>query len=110
MYSTPQGGVRVEVIVKDETVWVTQKAMAELFGVQIPAISKHLGNIYEEGELQQDSTLSKMEIVQNEGGRDVARLVDFYNLDAIISWANSAGRVTEEFSMVAFAKFAEKAI
>ena len=85
MYSTPQGGVRVEVIVKDETVWVTQKAMAELFGVQIPAISKHLGNIYEEGELQQDSTLSKMEIVQNEGGRDVARLVDFYNLDAIIS-------------------------
>lgn len=59
--------------------------MAELFDVQVPAISKHLTKIYEEGELQQSSTISKMETVQNEGAREVTRLVDFYNLDAIIS-------------------------
>ena len=59
--------------------------MAELFGVQAPAISKHLNNIYEEGELLASSTISKMEIVQEEGSRAVKRLVDFYNLDAIIS-------------------------
>ena len=59
--------------------------MAELFDVEVPAISKHLSNIYEEGELQPDATVSKMEIVQKEGNRQVKRKVDFYNLDAIIS-------------------------
>jgi hypothetical protein len=59
--------------------------MAELFDVGIPAISKHLSNIYEEGELQIDATVSKMEIVQNEGNRNIKRVLDFYNLDAIIS-------------------------
>ncbi|MDD7724444.1 MAG: virulence RhuM family protein [Bacteroidales bacterium] len=75
----------IQVLYKDETVWVTQKAMATLFDVGIPAISKHLANIFEEGELVKDATISKMEIVQEEGGRDVKRLTDFYNLDAIIS-------------------------
>ena len=59
--------------------------MAHLFGVNLPAISKHLKNIFEEGELEINSTVSKMEIVQNEGGREVKRSIDFYNLDAIIS-------------------------
>ena len=72
-------------MVKDETIWLTQKAMAELFDVEVPAISKHLANIYADGELQPDATVSKMEIVQTEGSRNVKRLVDFYNLDAIIS-------------------------
>ena len=85
IYSTPKENVLVDVVVKDENIWVTQKAMAELFGVKVPAISKHLKNIFEEGELQQKSTISKMEIVQSEGTRNIKRLVDFYNLDAIIS-------------------------
>lgn len=85
IYSTPEENVLVDVVVKDENIWVTQKAMAELFGVKVPAISKHLKNIFEERELQQESTISKMETVQNEGTRNIKRLVDFYNLDAIIS-------------------------
>ena len=85
IYSTPEENVLVDVVVKDENIWVTQKAMAELFGVKVPAISKHLKNIFEEGELQQEVVVSKMETVQNEGTRNIKRLVDFYNLDAIIS-------------------------
>ena len=85
IYSTPEENVSVNAVIQDETIWLTQKAMAELFGVNVPAISKHLTNIYEEEELRQDSTISKMEIVQNEGGRQVLRETSFYNLDAIIS-------------------------
>lgn len=75
----------VQVAYRDETIWATQKAMAQLFDVGVPAINKHLNNIYSEGELSQSSTISKMEIVQMEGSREVTRQVDFYNLDAIIS-------------------------
>lgn len=75
----------VQVAYRDETIWATQKAMAQLFDVGVPAINKHLNNIYTEGELSQSSTISKMEIVQKEGSREVTRQVDFYNLDAIIS-------------------------
>ncbi len=85
IYNTPEGHVSVSAVVKDEMIWLTQKAMAELFDVEVPAISKHLANIYADGELQPDATVSKMEIVQTEGSRNVKRLVDFYNLDAIIS-------------------------
>lgn len=84
-YSGSDGSIRVEVIVGYETVWLNQKSMAELFNVEIPAISKHIKNIYLEGELQEEATISKMEIVQTEGGRNVARTVDFYNLDTIIA-------------------------
>ncbi len=75
----------VQVVYRDETIWATQKAMAQLFDVGVPAINKHLNNIYSDGELSQSSTISKMEIVQMEGIREVTRQVDFYNLDAIIS-------------------------
>lgn len=75
----------VSVIFQDETFWLSQKGMAELFDVKTPAISKHLQNIYEEGELDRDATVSKMEMVQNEGGRTVHRMVEHYNLDAIIA-------------------------
>lgn len=61
IYSTAQEDVKIDVVVKDETIWLTQKSMAELFGVGVPAISKHLANIYEEGELSSDATISKME-------------------------------------------------
>ena len=85
IYNTVKASVWVEVIVKNETICLTQKNISELFGVEVPDISKHLTNIYAEGELQQEATISKMEIVQTEGNRSVKRLVDFYNLDAIIS-------------------------
>ena len=97
IYNVPTEDVTVNAIIKDETIWLTQKAMAELFGVEVPAISKHLANIFEEGELSVDSTVSKMEIVQQEGSRNVKRKVDFYNLDAIISvgYRVNSGRATQ---------------
>ena len=77
---------KVQVVVKDETLWCTQKAMAQLFGVGVPAISKHLKNIFTEGELNPDTTISKMETVVNRGIRgEVQELIDFYSLDAIIA-------------------------
>lgn len=86
IYDTPQENVKIDVVVKDETIWLTQKAMASLFDVQVPAISKHLKNIYSEGELSEHTTISKMETVVNRGFMgEVKELIDFYNLDAIIS-------------------------
>lgn len=75
----------IQVLYKDETVWATQKAMAALFDVGIPAVNKHLTNIFSDGELIKEATVSKMEIVQKEGSREVKRITEFYNLDAIIS-------------------------
>lgn len=78
----------IQVLYKDENIWATQKAMAELFDVGIPAISKHLKNIFEEGELQKDVVVSKMEITTQHGaieGKTQTSQVEFYNLDAIIS-------------------------
>ena len=85
LYPLPNNEGEVSALIKDDTIWLTQKSMAHLFGVNLPAISKHLKNIFEEGELEINSTVSKMEILQNEGGREVKRSIDFYNLDAIIS-------------------------
>ena len=86
LYSMPDADGKVQVVIKDETLWCTQKAMAQLFGVGVPAISKHLKNIFEEGELNPDTTISKMETVVNRGIRgEVNELIDFYSLDAIIA-------------------------
>ena len=85
LYSSPGGNIKVEVMYSGETFWLTQKRMAELFGVEVPAISKHLANIFESGELVQEATVSILEIVQKEGSRDVTRKMEFYNLDAIIA-------------------------
>lgn len=82
----PEDSGKVQVVIKDETIWCTQKAMAQLFGVGVPAISKHLKNIFEEGELSLEMTISKMETVINRGKRgEVNEFIDFYNLDAIIA-------------------------
>ncbi len=75
----------VEVMYADETIWCTQKAMATLFDVGVPAISKHLANVFETGELKEEATISKMETVQQEGNREVKRTVVMYKLDAIIA-------------------------
>jgi hypothetical protein len=85
LYNTPDGHIRVEVMYAGETFWLTQKRMAELFGVEVPAISKHLANIFESGELNLEATLSILETVQQEGARRVKRNMEFYNLDAIIA-------------------------
>ena len=85
LYKTDDDNIKIDTIFQNETIWLSQSQMAELFGVNIPAISKHLSNIYEEGELNRESTVSKMETVQNEGRRTVTRNKDFYNLDAIIA-------------------------
>lgn len=88
LYSLPDEEGKVQVIIKDETIWCTQKAMAQLFGVGVPAISKHLKNIFQEGELQKEVVVSKMEITTRHGamkGKTQTSSVDFYHLDAIIA-------------------------
>ena len=85
LYSSPDGNVRVEVIYSGETFWLTQKRMSELFGVEVPAISKHLANIYESGELLENSTISILETVQKEEAilgyqKSLAFAGDFYFL------------------------------
>ncbi|MNK17817.1 hypothetical protein D3C87_360140 [compost metagenome] len=85
IYDLPNNQVKVDVFVQDETLWLTQKAMAALFDVNVPAISKHLSNIFEENELNPEATISILETVQQEGNRNVKRNVEYYNLDAIIS-------------------------
>ena len=77
-YTSNEGDVNVEVFLKDETVWLTQKGISRLFGVNVPAISKHLANIYETGELRKKSTISILETVQNEGDRKVRRKMELH--------------------------------
>lgn len=85
LYATPEGKVKIEVFFQNETVWLTQKRMAELFNVSIPTINEHLKNIYNSSELSHKSTVRKFRIVQKEGDRNVQRDIEFYSLDAIIS-------------------------
>jgi hypothetical protein len=85
LYHNENGRVNITIKYENENFWLTQKQIAQLFGVEIPAISKHLSNIYEIGELQKHSTISIMETVQLEGNRNVKRTIEFYNLDAIIA-------------------------
>lgn len=86
IYKTPNGETQLDVTVHGETIWLTQRQIAELFGIKVPAISKHLKNIFESGELERDTTISKMETVVNRGFRGSSvEVIDHYNLDAILS-------------------------
>jgi len=85
LYQSDDGFVSVDVIFHDETFWLTQRVMAELFSVETPTINEHLKNIYNSDELQESSTIRKFRTVQKEGPREVSREVLFYNLDAIIA-------------------------
>jgi hypothetical protein len=85
LYETGQGRLRVDVLVQDETVWLTQKRMSELFGVDVRTISEHIRNIFNTHELEESATVRKIRTVQKEGVREVARELDFYTLDAIIA-------------------------
>ena len=98
LYQLPDDEGKVQVVIKDETIWATQKAMAALFDVGVPDISKHLKKKYETGELDKNTTISKMETVVNRGFRgEVPEEVDFYNLDAIIAvgYRVSSARATK---------------
>ena len=86
LYETDEGKINVDVILKDEIIWLTQKSMSELFDVNVPAINKHLNNIYEEKELDKNSTISKMEIVRKEGNRNVNRELEFLGLEGKTSF------------------------
>ncbi|MHB8336763.1 MAG: virulence RhuM family protein [Ignavibacteriaceae bacterium] len=85
LYTTETGNIIVEVLFSDETFWLSQKRMAELFGVEVHTINYHLKEIYASGELKEEATIRKIRIVQKEGTRDVSRVIDYYNLDSIIA-------------------------
>jgi len=85
IYQTEGGRTRIDVRLEDETVWLSQKLMAELFQKDVRTINEHIKNIYSEGELEPKATIRKFRIVQTEGARQVSRNVDFYNLEVIIS-------------------------
>lgn len=85
IYKTPDEQIAIDVQFDDETVWLTQKQMAELFNKNVMTINEHIKNIYKEQELEDNTTIRKSLIVQKEGKRDVKRQVLFYNLDVIIS-------------------------
>jgi hypothetical protein len=84
-YTTPDGKVSVEVLFQEETFWLSQKRMADLFGVEVNTVNYHLKEIFSSGELPEVTTIRKFRIVQTEGGRQVTRMIDLYNLDAIIA-------------------------
>lgn len=94
LYKTPNGDVKVEIFFHDENVWLTQKRMAELFGVGIPAVSKHLANIFAEGELQENSVISILETTADDGKKYQTK---YYNLDAILSvgYRVNSGQATQ---------------
>lgn len=85
LYETEEGNVNVDVILKDETIWLTQKSMAEVFDCSSDNVSLHLKNIFEDNELDKNSTTEKISVVRKEGNRNVNRELEFYNLDAIIA-------------------------
>ncbi len=85
IYQTEKGETKLEVRLENETVWLTQKLMAELFQTTVPNINMHLKNIFEEGELDASATIKDFLVVRMEGNREVSRSIEYYNLDAIIS-------------------------
>ena len=99
LYQVDDTNVCVSVIYKDETFWLTQRAMAELFDCSADNISLHLKNIYKEGELDEDSTAEIFSVVQKEGNRDVRRNAKCYNLDAIIAvgYRVNSKKATKEY-------------
>ncbi|TDE05134.1 cell filamentation protein Fic [Flavobacterium hiemivividum] len=85
LYTAPNGSIKVEAYIQDETIWLTQQKIADVFGVTKSTISEHLTNIFESGELEKEATVRKFRTVQKEGEREVTRNLEYYNLDAIIS-------------------------
>ncbi|MGC8560067.1 MAG: RhuM family protein [Phycisphaerae bacterium] len=97
LYRTTDGAMKVEITYLADTFWLSQRKIAELFAVDVRTVNEHLRNIYESGELAESATIRKFRRVQREGNRDVAREIDFYNLDAIISvgYRVNSGQATQ---------------
>lgn len=97
VYSTPEEDVKVRALIKDESIWLTQKTMGELFGCSSDNVGLHLKNVFADGELSKEATTEEISVVQQEGNRSVKRAVVFYNLDAIISvgYRISSARATQ---------------
>ena len=106
LYTTPNGDVKIDIRFEDETFWLTQQKISNLFGVDRSVVTKHLGNIYSEGELDKTATCAKFAQVRNEGDRQVTRQIEFYNLDAIIS----VGYRVNSFSATQFRIWATKTL
>jgi len=85
LYTSPNGEIKIDVFFHNESIWLTQKRMADLFDVEVNTVNYHLKEIFKSGELDESPTIRKFRIVQKEGARDIERKTDFYNLDAIIS-------------------------
>ena len=97
LYTAPSGEVKVEIYFQNETIWLTQQKIADLFGVERSVVTKHLANIFNDGELDKTSTSAKFAQVQKEGEREVKRNIEYYNLDVIISvgYRVSTGKATQ---------------
>lgn len=96
LYQSNELTERIEVRLENDTVWLNRQQLADLFGRDVKTIGKHINNVFAEGELQKDSTVAKFAKVQNEGGRNVERQIEFYNLDVIISVGYSRGVTFQE--------------
>src|SRR5680860_923112 len=108
IYQPQQGNEQISVLLEGETVWLTQRLIAELFGVSVKTVNEHLINIYDEGELDTGSTIRKFRIVQTEGKRRVTRLLDHYSLDAILAVGyRTRSRVGTVFRQWATARLTE---
>ena len=102
LYTDPNGKVKVEIFLRDENIWLTQAKIAELFGVERSVVTKHLQNIFETGELNKEATCAKIAQVQNEGNRQVKRVVKFYNLikKSKIKMENDSAKFKNEFKSI----------
>lgn len=95
LYQTSDGQTRLEVRLENETVWLTQNQMAELFQTSIPNVSMHIRNVFAEGELQEAATVKDFLTVRQEGSRQVSRSVEHCNLDALSPWTTALSRIEE---------------
>src|ERR1035437_475406 len=98
LYQTEDGRTRVECRFVDETLWLSQALIAELFQKDVRTVNEHLQNIYEEGEIEEQATIRKFQIVRREGSREVEREIEHYNLDAILAVGYRVGRSAERNS------------
>ena len=100
------GELELKISINEDTIWLTQKQIAEVFDVNVPAISKHIKNIYKDNELEEFGTISVLEIVQNEGNREVLRSLEHYNLDIILA----VGYRTNSSKAIKFRRWASKVL
>ena len=105
LYKTPSEEIKLEVLIQNETIWLTQKQIAELFSVNVPAISKHIKNIYESGELKEVSTISKMETVQKEGITKFNSFLSVNDMQILQDKGKVTAKLAKELALGEFKKY-----